>query len=85
MVWNRKSISIYDIRTLPIIFCQMRFHAIMDRKKVVVTGMGLMSPIGNTVDDFWGVLGTDEPLVKPLITVTKREWVDPEQVKNSRL
>ena len=53
MVWNRKSISIYDIRTLPIIFCQMRFHAIMDRKKVVVTGMGLMSPIGKTVDDFW--------------------------------
>lgn len=56
MVWNRKSISIYDTKTLLNIFCQTRFHAIMDRKKVVVTGMGVMSPIGKTVEDFWKAL-----------------------------
>lgn len=28
----------------------------VNKRRVVVTGMGVVSPVGNTVDDFWGAL-----------------------------
>ena len=28
----------------------------MELKRVVVTGLGALTPIGNTVDEFWGNL-----------------------------
>jgi len=39
------------------------------QRKVVVTGMGAITPVGNTVDEFWGNLLAGECGIKPL-----RDW-----------
>ena len=38
----------------------------MQKRRVVVTGLGCISPVGNTVDDLWSALNAGKSGVQPI-------------------
>ena len=38
----------------------------MQKRRVVVTGLGCISPVGNTVDDLWSALNVGKSGVQPI-------------------
>lgn len=43
------------LKNLPFFFAKSYFHR-MNLKRVVVTGLGALTPIGNNVQDYWAHL-----------------------------
>ena len=41
----------------------------MDRKRAVITGTGVVSPVGNTTDDFWNSLKVGKNGIRPITRV----------------
>ena len=45
------------------------------KRRVVVTGMGAVTPIGNTVEEFWNGIKTGKVGIGPITDVYKRQII----------